>query len=114
MAGYIARRGLEVIPTVLLVLTLVFLALRVMPGLASATIGEVRVGLRPTSVDDSPILGPLPGVPNVFVATGHGANGLLLGPYSAHLVAAQVSGRAPAIDITPFGVERFASDLGDE
>ncbi len=55
-------------------------ALRVMPGLASATLGEVRVGLRPTSVDDSPILGALPGVGNVFVATGHGANGLLLGP----------------------------------
>jgi peptide/nickel transport system permease protein len=32
MAGYILRRGLDVIPTVLLVLTLVFLALRIMPG----------------------------------------------------------------------------------
>ena len=49
--------------------------LRVMPGLASATLREVRVGLRPVSIDDTPILGALPGVPNVFVATGHGANG---------------------------------------
>jgi len=32
MAGYIIRRCLEVVPTVLLVLTLVFLALRIMPG----------------------------------------------------------------------------------
>jgi len=32
MAGYVLRRGLEVIPTVLLVLTLVFFALRIMPG----------------------------------------------------------------------------------
>ncbi len=32
MAGYILRRCLEVVPTVLLVLTLVFLALRIMPG----------------------------------------------------------------------------------
>lgn len=32
MAGYIFRRCLEVVPTVLLVLTLVFLALRIMPG----------------------------------------------------------------------------------
>src|SRR4051794_5224360 len=32
MKGYVFRRGLEVIPTVLLVLTLVFLALRIMPG----------------------------------------------------------------------------------
>jgi oligopeptide/dipeptide ABC transporter ATP-binding protein len=41
VAGYILRRGLEVIPTVLLVLTLVFLALRVLPGdPAIAALGE--------------------------------------------------------------------------
>jgi peptide/nickel transport system permease protein len=41
MAGYILRRVSEVIPTVLLVLTLVFLALRVMPGdPAVAALGE--------------------------------------------------------------------------
>src|ERR1700712_6089362 len=41
MAGYIFRRALEVIPTVLLVLTLVFLAVRVMPGdPAIAALGE--------------------------------------------------------------------------
>ena len=41
MGGYILRRGLEVIPTVLLVLTLVFLALRIMPGdPAVAALGE--------------------------------------------------------------------------
>jgi peptide/nickel transport system permease protein len=41
MAGYILRRLLELIPTVLLVLTLVFLALRVLPGdPAIAALGE--------------------------------------------------------------------------
>jgi peptide/nickel transport system permease protein len=41
MKGYVFRRGLEVIPTVLLVLTVVFLALRVMPGdPAIAALGE--------------------------------------------------------------------------
>jgi peptide/nickel transport system permease protein len=41
MAGYILRRITEVVPTVLLVLTLVFLALRVMPGdPAVAALGE--------------------------------------------------------------------------
>jgi peptide/nickel transport system permease protein len=41
MAGYILRRVSEVVPTVLLVLTLVFLALRVMPGdPAVAALGE--------------------------------------------------------------------------
>ena len=41
MSGYVLRRGLEVIPTVLLVLTLVFFALRIMPGdPAIAALGE--------------------------------------------------------------------------
>ena len=86
-------------------------ALRVMPGLATATLGEVRVGLRPTSLDDAPLLGPLPGIPNVFVATGHGASGLLLGPVSGALVADQVLGRAPTADVdpAPFSPARFAN-----
>jgi D-amino-acid dehydrogenase len=82
--------------------------LRVMPGLARATVREVRVGLRPVSVDDTPIIGALPGLPNVFVATGHGANGLLLGPVSGRFVADLVLGREPSIDLGPFSPGRFA------
>jgi D-amino-acid dehydrogenase len=84
-------------------------ALRVMPGLAGATLREVRVGLRPASVDDLPILGALSGVPNVYVATGHGANGLLLGPVSGAAVADLVLGRSLTLDLdlTPFSPARF-------
>lgn len=84
-------------------------ALRVLPGLAGATLREVRVGLRPASVDDMPLLGPLPGVAGVFVATGHGANGLLLGPVSGAIVADLVLGRSLNLDLdlTPFSPARF-------
>jgi len=84
-------------------------ALRVMPGLAGSTLREVRVGLRPASVDDMPLLGPLPGAAGVFVATGHGANGLLLGPVSGAIVAAMVLGRSLNLnlDLTPFSPARF-------
>ncbi len=81
--------------------------LRVSPGLAEATFREVRVGLRPVSDDDLPILGALPDVPNVHVATGHGANGLLLGPVSGRLVADAIAGRPPALDLTPFSPARL-------
>jgi D-amino-acid dehydrogenase len=83
--------------------------LRVMPGLASARLREVRVGLRPVSADDLPILGALPGLANVYVATGHGANGLLLGPLSGKLVADAVLGRAPELDLAPYSPSRFAT-----
>jgi len=87
-------------------------ALRVMPGLADATVREVRVGLRPTSVDDAPVLGRLPGAANVMVATGHGANGLLLGPISGALVADLVLGNPTEIDLEPFSPARFATHSG--
>ena len=35
--------------------------LLVAPGLAEATVADVRVGLRPVTPDDLPVLGPLPG-----------------------------------------------------
>jgi D-amino-acid dehydrogenase len=77
------------------------------PGLGDATLADVRVGLRPVSVDDSPILGALPGLANAFVATGHGANGLLLGPYSARLVARAILGD-PVPELASFSPIRFA------
>ncbi len=66
--------------------------LRSAPGLAQATVVDVRVGSRPATPDGRPILGRLPGWSNVFVATGHGAEGLLLGPYSGRLVASSLLG----------------------
>ena len=79
---------------------------------ADATFLEIRAGLRPVSADDAPVLGRLPGWENAYVCTGHGANGLLLGPYSAHLVAALVSGRTPALDIAPFGAGAVPDEPG--
>jgi D-amino-acid dehydrogenase len=81
--------------------------LRTAPGLKDASFVEARVGLRPLSEDDLPVLGPVPGIEGLHVATGHGANGLLLGPYSGALVAAAALGEPPAIDLTPFSGSRF-------
>ena len=61
--------------------------LRTAPGLGVAELVEVRVGSRPVSADGLPLVGPVPGWSNAFVATGHGTEGLLLGPLSAALLA---------------------------
>lgn len=82
-------------------------ALRLAPGLAPATLREVRIGFRPASPDGLPMLGRLPGTQNVYVATGHGASGLQLGPYSGAAIADLLRGAPPDIDLTPFSVERF-------
>jgi len=86
--------------------------LTVAPGLAGATYLETRVGLRPTSADDRALVGRVPGWANAWVATGHGANGLLQGPYSARLLAHAVVGSAlPAGEVPvpdAFDPSRFA------
>ena len=73
---------------------------------------ETRVGLRPTSADDRALVGRVPGWGNVFVATGHGANGLLQGPYSARALAHAITGLRSLVDEAPlpsaFDPARFA------
>lgn len=83
--------------------------LRTAPGLAQATVADIRAGSRPATPDSRPILGRLPGWSNAFVATGHGAEGLLLGPYSALLVASALIGRS-AVRV-PGGPERSSDAL---
>jgi D-amino-acid dehydrogenase len=81
----------------------------VAPGLASAEIREIRVGLRPFAADALPVLGPVPGVRGIFLVAGHGPSGLTLGPYSAKQVAGQMLGKAAEMDLSPYSVARFAS-----
>ena len=46
-----------------------------------------RVGLRPATADDLPVIGPSAVMPNLMYATGHYRNGVLLAPLTAQLVA---------------------------
>ena len=105
-ATYEDAAGFDPRPTASGVAEVLREALRVAPGLGDATLAEIRVGLRPASIDDRPVLGLLPGWENVAVCTGHGAEGLLLGPYSARLVVQQVLGDDPDSDLTPFRPDR--------
>ena len=82
-------------------------ALRVAPGLADATVAEWRIGMRPASPDGNPILGPAPGLDNLFLATGHGPSGLQLGPYSGALAADLALGKPAPLDLSPYSAGRF-------
>jgi D-amino-acid dehydrogenase len=77
-------------------------ALAVAPGLALGTHLETRVGLRPASPDGRPLLGAVPGVAGLVVATGLGANGLTAGPYAGTIAARVALGLPVAMDLGPF------------
>jgi D-amino-acid dehydrogenase len=83
-------------------------ALRVAPGLKDWDFHEVRVGLRPLTPDYLPVLGAVPGVAGIYLATGHGPTGLTLGPFSGRIVADLALGRDANVDIGAFSAARFA------
>lgn len=70
---------------------------RFLPALAGARPESSRACPRPQSADGRPLLGPVPDVEGLYVASGHGAWGISLGPASARLVADAVLGGEPPL-----------------
>lgn len=68
------------------VATLISGAVRSFPMLADAAFVGGRAGVRPATPDGRPIIGPVPGVDGLTVATGHDAVGIILSPGTAELV----------------------------
>jgi glycine oxidase len=57
------------------------------PQLWQAAFVGARVGLRPATVDEMPIIGPSAKMPGLVYATGHYRNGVLLAPLTARAIA---------------------------
>ncbi len=57
------------------------------PHLCQATFAGARVGLRPATADELPIIGRSTKMPGLVYATGHYRNGVLLAPLTARIVA---------------------------
>ena len=75
---------------------------RVAPEVSKASFKEARVGLRPATPDELPVIGPSAVVPGLVYACGHFRNGILLAPLTAAVVADLVVDRRldAALDIT--------------
>lgn len=66
-----------------------------------------RAGIRPMTPDGLPIIGPLGELSNTYVSTGHGMQGITLGPGSALALSRLVlHGEAPEV-LVPFAPARF-------
>jgi D-amino-acid dehydrogenase len=65
------------------------------------------MGVRPTLPDYLPAIGRSHRARNLLYAFGHQHLGLTLAPITAELVAALARGEAPAVDLTPFDLDRF-------
>jgi len=81
-------------------------ARRFMPGISGEPMTQ-WMGQRPMTPDSLPVLGPVPGLPQVICAFGHGHYGVTQGPTSGRIVADLVFGQTPHLDLSPFALERF-------
>jgi D-amino-acid dehydrogenase len=66
------------------------------------------MGARPTLPDYLPAIGASRRADNLYYAFGHQHLGLTLAAVTGELVAALMGGATPAVDLTPFDLDRFA------
>lgn len=83
-------------------------AARAIPVLGDVPIREVWSGVRPATRDGLPVMDWAPRLPGLFIAGGHGGQGVMLGGGSGRLVAQMVAGERPFMDPAPFAIDRPA------
>lgn len=85
------------------------MATDLVPVLNKAKVAKSWAGLRPGSPDGMPVIGRLPGKKNVFLATGHFRNGILLSPITGALMAELILTGKTDRRLTAFSPQRFCS-----
>jgi glycine oxidase len=78
------------------------------PGVSELEVAETRVGLRPGSPDNEPLLGPT-AVPGLHLAAGHFRHGVLLTPATADALADALTG-----GVLPDYARRFSAGRGSD
>ena len=81
-----------------------------MPQLAQMSTIRVWTGFRAATPDKLPLIGPSPGDPTLFLATGHEGLGITTSLATARLVVDQIADRKPAIPIEPYLPSRFSME----
>ncbi len=64
-------------------------------------------GFRPLLPDGLPVIGPVPGLRGLHVATGHAMLGVTLAPTTAALLAPVVLEGTPSLELASFSIARF-------
>lgn len=106
IAGTVEFAGLSAPPNWARARRLVALAQRMFPSVRTEGFTE-WMGHRPSLPDSLPVIGPVPGRPDVLCAFGHSHNGMTSGPVTGRIVADLIAGRDPGFDIHPYRPDRF-------
>lgn len=85
-----------------------------LPGL-TAGLAHGRAGYYAVTPDAHPILGPVESLSGFYLACGFSGHGFMHSPAVGMVLAAEICGESPAVDIAPLRLSRFARGtlLGD-
>jgi glycine oxidase len=86
-------------------------ASELLPGIAELVIDELCAGLRPSTPDNAPVIGP-GAIPGLHWATGHYRHGILLAPITAEILASALTGEEPSELAAAVAPTRFAQATG--
>lgn len=78
------------------------------PRLAEFELVRGFAGPYDVTPDWNPIVGPCPGIDGLYLAVGWSGHGFKLSPAVGEVVAAEISGRTPPVDVSLLRPERFA------
>ncbi|MGI9413881.1 MAG: FAD-dependent oxidoreductase, partial [Hyphomicrobiales bacterium] len=63
--------------------------------------------------DGNPLIGPVPEVGGLYVASGMNSRGVTVSGASGHIIADLIAGTAPRFGATAYAPDRFGARAGD-
>ena len=83
-------------------------ALDISPLAQDVSVMASSACLRPLSIDNYPFIGKIPSWENLYLATGHGQEGILLSPATGKYLSELIVNKSSSYDLTPFNPGRLA------
>ena len=83
-------------------------AVRAIPALAHSRVAEQTACLRPVTPDGLPVIGRVPGRDGLYVVSGAGKKGILLGPAMGKALSDLVTTGRTDLPVTGLSADRFA------
>jgi len=83
----------------------------VLPAAKEAQLERLTLGFRPMPTDDLPVVGPIPGAPDVYVSVTH--SGITLAPILGRYVTREIIDGDRVGDLAPYRPERFSAEVAN-
>ncbi|MBN9887907.1 NAD(P)/FAD-dependent oxidoreductase [Salipiger abyssi] len=84
------------------------------PELKGLRVAESWGGVIDATPDMVPVIGTVPGTEGLYLSSGYSGHGFAFGPGAGWVMAQQIVGETPDVDLSPFRFSRFAEGKAHE